>query len=53
MHVTPFGEKNFPLDYFVGHTHGRMFSCLYTTLTNLRTKFLAMCNVYTDVGGIK
>ena len=25
--LTSFGEKNFPLDYFVGHKHGRMFSC--------------------------
>ena len=25
----------------------------YTTLTNFRTKYLMMCNVYTDVGGIK
>ena len=22
MHITPFGEKNFPFDYFVGHKHG-------------------------------
>ena len=27
MHITPFGEKNFPFEYFVGHKHGRMFSC--------------------------
>ena len=27
MHITAFGEKNFPLDYFVGHKHGRMISC--------------------------
>ena len=26
---------------------------LYTTLTNFSTKFLVMCKVYTDVGGIK
>ena len=26
---------------------------LYTTLTNLSTKYLVMCKVYTDVGGIK
>ena len=25
----------------------------YTTLTNLSTLYLVMCNVYTDVGGIK
>ena len=25
----------------------------YTTLTNLSTKYLVMCKVYTDVGGIK
>ena len=24
----------------------------YTTLTNLNTKYLVMCKVYTDVGGI-
>ena len=35
MHITPYGEKNFLLDYFVGHKHGRMFSC--------QTKF---CIVY-------
>ena len=27
MCITPFGEKNFPLEYFVGHKHGRMLSC--------------------------
>ena len=27
MHITPFGEINFPLEYFVGHKHGRMYSC--------------------------
>ena len=26
---------------------------LYTTLTNFSTKYLVMCKVYTDVGGIK
>ena len=25
----------------------------YTTLTNFSTKYLTMCKVYTDVGGIK
>ena len=25
----------------------------YTTFTNLNTKYLVMCKVYTDVGGIK
>ena len=25
----------------------------YTTFTNFSTKYLVMCNVYTDVGGIK
>ena len=25
---------------------------IYTTLTNFSTKFLVMCKVYTDVGGI-
>ena len=25
----------------------------YTTLTNFSTKYLVMCNIYTDVGGIK
>ena len=25
----------------------------YTTLTNFSTKYLVMCKVYTDVGGIK
>ena len=24
MHITPFGEKKFPLEYFVGHKHGRI-----------------------------
>ena len=27
--------------------------CLYTTLTNVSMKYLMMCKVYTDVGGIK
>ena len=26
---------------------------IYTTLTNLSTKYLLLCKVYTDVGGIK
>ena len=26
---------------------------IYTTFTNFSTKYLVMCNVYTDVGGIK
>ena len=26
---------------------------IYTTLTNFSTKYLVMCKVYTDVGGIK
>ena len=26
---------------------------VYTTFTNFSTKYLAMCKVYTDVGGIK
>ena len=26
---------------------------VYTTLTNFSTKYLTMCKVYTDVGGIK
>ena len=35
-----------------------IFMCIgfknnYTTLTNLSTKYLTMCKVYTDVGGIK
>ena len=25
----------------------------YTTLTNFSTKYIVMCKVYTDVGGIK
>ena len=29
MYISPFGDKNFPLDYFVGHKHGRMFCCQY------------------------
>ena len=28
-------------------------NCLYTTLTDFSTKYLVMCKVYTDVGGIK
>ena len=26
--------------------------CFYTTFTNFSTKYLVMCKVYTDVGGI-
>ena len=26
---------------------------IYTTLTNFSTKYIVMCKVYTDVGGIK
>ena len=26
---------------------------IYTTLTNFSIKYLVICNVYTDVGGIK
>ena len=29
------------------------FICCYTTLANFSTKYLVMCKVYTDVGGIK
>ena len=32
-------------------SHGDFLT--YTTLTNLNTKYLVMCNVYTDVGGVK
>ena len=28
-------------------------TCTYTTLTDFNTKYLVMCKVYTDVGGIK
>ena len=28
-------------------------NCLYTTFTNLSMKYLLMCKIYTDVGGIK
>ena len=38
MHITPYGEKNFPPDYFVGHKHGRMFSC--------QLNFLLYCIVF-------
>ena len=34
-------RKNLPLDYFVGHTHGRMLSCLYN--------FVLYCIVYWDI----
>ena len=30
-----------------------LLSNFYTTLTNLSTKYLVMCKVYTVVGGIK
>ena len=31
----------------------RIYILFYTTLTNFSTKYLTMCKVYTDVGGIK
>ena len=31
----------------------RVDKSFYTTLANLRTKYLNICKVYTDVGGIK
>ena len=47
MHITPFGEKNFPLDYFVGHKHGRMLSCQNKTLNCVvlycMYKYIKMC----------
>ena len=30
-----------------------LVALLYTTLTNFSTKYLVMCQVYTDVGGIR
>ena len=30
-----------------------LVASLYTTLTNFSIKYLVMCKVYTDVGGIK
>ena len=30
-----------------------MYISAYTTLTNFSMKYLVMCKVYTDVGGIK
>ena len=32
---------------------GLSLTWLYTTLTHLSMKYLMMCKVYTDVGGIK
>ena len=29
------------------------YNYIYTTLTNFSTKYLTMCKVYTDEGGIK
>ena len=29
-----------------------VYTCFYTTLTIFSTKYLVMCKVYTDVGGI-
>ena len=37
------------LDY-VSHEVNRQ---VYTTFTNFSTKYIMMCKVYTDVGGIK
>ena len=30
-----------------------LYSLIYTTFTNFSMKYLVMCKVYTDVGGIK
>ena len=35
------------------HTGLNQIRTIYTTLTNFSTKYLAMCKVYSDVGGIK
>ena len=39
--------------YFILFQNSVMCVALYTTLTNFSTKYLVMCKVYTDVGGIK
>ena len=38
--------------YMYGQTT-RGITITYTTLTNFNTKYLVMCKVYTDVGGIE
>ena len=30
-----------------------MQKCIYTINTNFNTKYLVICKVYTDIGGIK
>ena len=36
-----------------GSEKGQNKNLFYTTLTKFSTKYLMMCKVYTDVGGIK
>ena len=36
-----------------GYPSSGKYKIFYTTLTNFSTKYLVMCKVYTDVGGIK
>ena len=41
------------LSFRVKKDQQRCIILTYTTLTNLSMKYLMMCKVYTDVGGVK
>ena len=48
-------ESVCPSDLLSAHSiwHWVLINLSYTTLTNFSTKYLVICKVYTDVGGIK
>ena len=47
-------DVNLSMNHLLIHTSFNLVHIeFYTTLTNFSTKYLVMCNVYTDVGGIK
>ena len=40
------------MDPLIWATMNQVIKYFYNTLTNFSTKYLVMCKVYTDVGGI-
>ena len=45
-------DEYFMISYYF-KIEKRKYNVFYTTLTNFSTKYLVMCKVFTDVGGIK
>ena len=45
-------NKRVPWKTVKTHVKCHIITCIYTTLTNFSTKYLVMCKIYTDIGGI-